>query len=141
MSPIYIFHIAWALNFAADLMIFFLPFLILHKLQLKRSVKISVYCTFLLGIINLGFSLTRFLVLQLALTTSTLLPNTLIQLWSGLDVNVGLIIACLPTLRPYLSHARKARLSQSSNGADISKRSAGCSEVSGTPRQAEFNPI
>ncbi|OLN90173.1 hypothetical protein CCHL11_09791, partial [Colletotrichum chlorophyti] len=58
-----------------------------------------------------------------------------IELWNGLDVNVGLIIACLPTLRPYFSHWRKLRLSRPPNGVDPKKRSGDCSEVSEMPGQ------
>ncbi|KAK1623505.1 hypothetical protein BDP81DRAFT_503071 [Colletotrichum phormii] len=97
-----VFQIAWALNFAADLMIFCLPFLVLYRLQLQKSVKISVYCTFFLGAINLAVSLARFLGIQVSVTSFR--SFTLIELWSALDLQVGLMIACLPTLRPYLSY-------------------------------------
>ncbi|KAK1689356.1 hypothetical protein BDP55DRAFT_652967 [Colletotrichum godetiae] len=97
-----VFQIAWALNFAADLMIFCLPFLVLYQLRLRKSVKISVYCTFFLGAINLAVSLARFLGIQVSVTSFR--SFTLIELWSALDLQVGLVIACLPTLRPYLSY-------------------------------------
>ncbi|UQC86505.1 uncharacterized protein CLUP02_12006 [Colletotrichum lupini] len=97
-----VFQIAWALNFAADLMIFCLPFLVLYRLQLQKSVKISVYCTFFLGAINLAVSLARFLGIQVSVTSFR--SFTLIELWSAIDLQVGLIIACLPPLRPYLSY-------------------------------------
>ncbi|KAK1481039.1 hypothetical protein CTAM01_14108 [Colletotrichum tamarilloi] len=97
-----VFEIAWALNFAADLMIFCLPFLVLYRLQLHKSVKISVYCTFFLGAINLAVSLARFLGIQVSVTSFR--SFTLIELWSAIDSQVGLIIACLPPLRPYLSY-------------------------------------
>ncbi|KAL0765961.1 hypothetical protein CaCOL14_011702 [Colletotrichum acutatum] len=96
-----VFQIAWALNFAADLMIFCLPFFVLYRLQLQKSVKISVYCTFFLGAINLAVSLARFLGIQVSVTSFR--SFTLIELWSAVDLQVGLIIACIPPLRPYLS--------------------------------------
>ena len=45
--------------------VFLLPFLILHKLNMRPQVKISVYAIFLLGFIDIAFSLTRFLNIQL----------------------------------------------------------------------------
>jgi hypothetical protein len=47
-------------------MIFFLPFLILHRLHMSRKMRLGVYCTFLLGLVNIAFSLTRFLTIHLA---------------------------------------------------------------------------
>jgi len=38
---------------------------------MKRALKAGVYCTFLLGIINIAFCLTRFLTLQEGAFTST----------------------------------------------------------------------
>ncbi|KAH7012849.1 hypothetical protein EDB80DRAFT_569156, partial [Ilyonectria destructans] len=96
-----VFQIGWALHFSGDILIFILPFLILYRLRLRPLVKISVYCTFVLGIINISFCLARFLILQLEVSTGA--PSfTLVELWSSLDLNVALLIACLPPLRPYL---------------------------------------
>ncbi|KAK1450096.1 hypothetical protein CMEL01_07432 [Colletotrichum melonis] len=51
------------------LKVFCLPFLVLYRLQLDKSVKISVYCTFFLGAINLAVSLARFLGIQVSVTS------------------------------------------------------------------------
>jgi hypothetical protein len=40
--------------------------MILPKLQMRPAVKIGLYCTFALGLINLIFCLTRFLTIQIA---------------------------------------------------------------------------
>lgn len=45
--------------------VFALPWLVLYKLNMRKRVKIGVYCVFLLGIIDIAFSLTRFLTIQL----------------------------------------------------------------------------
>lgn len=50
---------------AHDCTVFVLPFLILHKLNMRPQVKTSVYAIFLLGFIDIAFSLTRFLTIQL----------------------------------------------------------------------------
>lgn len=86
---------------------------------MRTRVKISVYCVFLLGLVDIAMSLTRFLTIQLgnvgdfrSITTigmHALLSaprqtssDWLLELWSALDAYIGLIIACLPALRPYL---------------------------------------
>ncbi|KAH7335100.1 hypothetical protein BKA66DRAFT_379166, partial [Pyrenochaeta sp. MPI-SDFR-AT-0127] len=94
------FRIGWALHFSSDILIFLLPFLILHKLQVKRLVKLGVSCIFGLGVINIAICLTRFLTIEL--THASGLALTLVSLWYLLDGNIALIIACLPSLRPYL---------------------------------------
>ncbi|KAH7108844.1 hypothetical protein B0J11DRAFT_554836 [Dendryphion nanum] len=94
------FQIGWALHFSSGILIFFLPFLILHKLQVKPLVKRGVQCIFGLGIINIAICLARFLTIEL--NEASGIPLTLVSLWYLLDGNIGLIIACLPSLRPYL---------------------------------------
>ncbi|KAG5662431.1 hypothetical protein KAF25_004849 [Fusarium avenaceum] len=95
------FQVAWALHFIGSLFLFALPFLVLHKLNMRTRVKISVYCIFLLGLIDIAMSLTRFLSIQLG-SVGDFRSITTIELWSALDAYIGLIIACLPALRPYL---------------------------------------
>ncbi|EFQ32517.1 uncharacterized protein GLRG_07787 [Colletotrichum graminicola M1.001] len=129
-----LFQIAWALNFAADIAIFCLPFLVLYRLQLKQSVKISVYCTFLIGLVNLGVTLARLLGIQLSPSRGYLRSFTTIELWSALDVNIGLVIACLPPLRPYLSYSWGTRSSHSSTQT-TPKEPGGRSELSGSTLQ------
>ncbi|KAF2174470.1 hypothetical protein K469DRAFT_614309, partial [Zopfia rhizophila CBS 207.26] len=94
------FQVGWALHFSSDIFIFLLPFLILRKLQVKRLVKLSVYCIFGLGVINITICFTRFVTIELSHPKGV--PLTLVSLWYLLDGNIGVIIACLPSLRPYL---------------------------------------
>ncbi|KAK1995864.1 hypothetical protein LX36DRAFT_138931 [Colletotrichum falcatum] len=127
-----LFHIAWALNFAADIAIFFLPFLVLYRLQLKPSVKISVYFTFLIGLVNLGVTLARFLGIELSPSRGYLRSFTVIELWSALDMNIGLVIACLPPLRPYLSYGWRMQSSGSPAQTSKGPGGGGRSGLSGT---------
>ncbi|KAK1976362.1 hypothetical protein LZ30DRAFT_310189 [Colletotrichum cereale] len=126
----WLFQIAWALNFTADIAIFCLPFLVLYRLQLKPGVKIGVYCTFLLGFINLGVTLARLLGIQLSPSQGGLRSFTTIELWSALDLHIGLVIICLPPLRPYLSYNWK--MQPSSSASKTSTESGGRSGLSGT---------
>ncbi|KAH7139747.1 hypothetical protein B0J13DRAFT_67579 [Dactylonectria estremocensis] len=98
-----VFQVAWALHFFGSLVLFCLPFLILYKLNMTKHMKVAVYSVFLLGLIDIAFSLTRFLTIQLG-NEGSFRSITLIELWSALDAYIGLIVACLPSLRPYLRH-------------------------------------
>ncbi|KAM5344620.1 hypothetical protein ACJ41O_013155 [Fusarium nematophilum] len=77
-----IFQLAWALHFAGDLMIFALPWSIITKLQMGRSMKTGVFCTFLLGIINMVFCLVRFIQVQTS-TVGSSVPLSLIETIMG----------------------------------------------------------
>jgi hypothetical protein len=54
-----------------------LPFFVLKGLQVKRTTMIGIYATFGLGFIDLAFSLTRFLIIQVG--AGSFKPLTLIR--------------------------------------------------------------
>ncbi|CEI61309.1 hypothetical protein FVEN_g5971 [Fusarium venenatum] len=94
------FNVGWALSFLGDILVFILPWLIVPALQVKRALRLGIYFTFLLGIVNIVVSLVRFIMIFKAGADSSISLSTIV-LWSALDVNMGLMIACLPSLRPY----------------------------------------
>lgn len=99
------FRLAWSLHFTSDVLIFVLPWMILHEIQMKWAMKAGIYCTFLLGFVNLSFCVVRFTTIERADGDQSV-PLSLIVLWSNLDCNITLVIACLPSLRPYLRSRR-----------------------------------
>ncbi|KAH7187213.1 hypothetical protein DER44DRAFT_179500 [Fusarium oxysporum] len=94
------FNINWGLHFVGDVLVFAIPWLIVPQLQVKRTLKTGIYCTFLLGLIDICFSILRFASLHRASVDSSL-PIGRTVLWSCLEANIGIIVACLPALRPY----------------------------------------
>ncbi|KAI3571634.1 hypothetical protein IWW34DRAFT_894654 [Fusarium oxysporum f. sp. albedinis] len=133
------FQVAWTLHFIGSLSLFALPFLVLYKLNMRTKVKVSVYCVFLLGLVDIAFSLTRFLTIQLS-NVGDFQSITTVELWSALDAYIGLIIACLPALRPYLrrkgSKCNYAGSGRQANSAAAARRTAqnGFEEIDdGTP--------
>ena len=84
-----------------------MPFSLIYKLQLRTKMMISVYAVLGLGLIDIAFSLTRFIEIELSVKNSAS-SLTLISLWSSLDVNIGVIVACLPALRPLLRQNMKS---------------------------------
>ncbi|KAM5387037.1 hypothetical protein ACJZ2D_000330 [Fusarium nematophilum] len=120
-----IFLISWSLHFSANIIIAILPFFILRGLQVKIRVKVGICIVFLLGFIDIAFSLTRFI--TIFSKPMSFKPLTLIQLWTALDENIALIAACLPALRPYL------RVGCKSSSAEAS-HTYGTHHTSRTPR-------
>ncbi|KAH7136925.1 hypothetical protein B0J13DRAFT_82584 [Dactylonectria estremocensis] len=128
MRPALIFRVAWALHFAGDILVFALPWLIVPGLQMKRWMKTGVYCTFLLGLINITFCLLRFITIETSAVNEGV-SMSLISLWNTLDCNIGLVIACLPSLRPYL------------RGRQGSDYEAYTKSATARPSEAGFNVI
>ncbi|KAH8723965.1 hypothetical protein GQ44DRAFT_773544 [Phaeosphaeriaceae sp. PMI808] len=105
-----VFQTAWGFNFLGDLLVFILPFTFLHTLKISGAVRVGVYCIFGLGIVNMAFSLTRLLSIKLAPhNANNAAPFTIVELWSVLDMIIGVLIANLPSLRPYLRMIRTRR--------------------------------
>ncbi|KAH7121488.1 hypothetical protein EDB81DRAFT_766303 [Dactylonectria macrodidyma] len=96
------FNINWSLHFVGDVLVFALPWLIVTQIQVRKTLKIGIYCTFLLGLVDICFTILRFASLHRASVDSSL-PIGLTVMWSSLDANIGIIIACLPALRPYFN--------------------------------------
>ncbi|KAH7123201.1 hypothetical protein EDB81DRAFT_593560, partial [Dactylonectria macrodidyma] len=69
-------------------------------LNMKRTLKIGMYCTFLLWLITIAFDVFRFAAIAVVLRSGPVPISTLILL-SNLDCNIGILVACLPYLRPY----------------------------------------
>ncbi|CAG7563424.1 unnamed protein product [Fusarium equiseti] len=101
------FNVGWGLSFLGDLLVFILPWLIVPALNVKRSLRIVIYFTFLLGSVNMAVSLGRFVTIFKAGADSTISLAEIV-LWSALDVDIGLVIACLPSLRPYFGSRHKS---------------------------------
>ncbi|SPJ78625.1 related to integral membrane protein [Fusarium torulosum] len=123
----------WALNFASDILIFVLPWLIVPDLMIKGYLRIGVYLTFLLGLINMTMSVVRYTKLY---TDENFGKKSLVatHFWNSLDLYIGLVIACLPALRPYFSLAAESRAISYVKGKTSTRGSqyTGTSSSSGT---------
>jgi hypothetical protein len=99
-----------------------LPWLIVPDLMIKGWLRVGVYFTFLLGLINMAISIVRYTkvyaVHDASLVTmrkshiiSSTVSSTYIytDFWNSLDLYIGLVIACLPALRPYFKYAAESR--------------------------------
>ncbi|KAK7421854.1 hypothetical protein QQZ08_009731 [Neonectria magnoliae] len=114
-------RVTWALHFFGDLLVFALPWFIVPALNMRRSLKFGMYCTFLLGIINIGIDLNRFIIIQTSRTHGQY-SISLVLLWCIINCNLGIFVACLPALRPYFSASRKSS-GESNSGSHKSSAS------------------
>lgn len=92
--------------------------------MVKGWLRVGIYFTFLLGIINMVMTIVRFVKLyggrnegELSLVTirtslivsALAITNSNPDFWNSLDLYIGLVIACLPSLRPYFNLAAESR--------------------------------
>ncbi|KAL5365718.1 hypothetical protein BJX96DRAFT_18822 [Aspergillus floccosus] len=101
--------VIWPLNagiqISTDVWLLILPMPVLFRLCLPRRQKCALIFVFALGVFVCATSIVR-LVMLINLIDSTNLTkeNTSAATWSFIEVNVAIICACLPPLRPLLAH-------------------------------------
>ncbi|KAH7134432.1 hypothetical protein EDB81DRAFT_657748, partial [Dactylonectria macrodidyma] len=115
-----IFLITWALHFFGDVLVFALPWLVVPSLRLGLSVKIALYCSFLLGAISIIICILRLVTLETSGAGNDV-SLSLMGLWNILESNISVIIACLPSLWPYFGP--RDSTTQGSRYSAASKRS------------------
>ncbi|KAL8685580.1 MAG: hypothetical protein Q9218_007673 [Villophora microphyllina] len=80
-----------------DVIIFFLPIPLLLKLSINMKKKIALCCVFLLGLLTTVCSIMRMVqIIAIAKTGN----STMLVLWGVIELNVGIILTCIPTLGP-----------------------------------------
>jgi fucose permease len=103
-------------NVITDIAILILPIPVLTAMQLPRKQKIILIATFGLGIYVIATDVVRIYYLQQSSGpssphTSPLLGNevdfsyhaSVSFMWSAVEVNLGIVCACIPTMKPLIS--------------------------------------
>ncbi|KAH6879428.1 hypothetical protein B0T10DRAFT_496451 [Thelonectria olida] len=134
-TVIRIYIVSWVLHFSSSIAIFILPFLVIYNLQMDTKTRITAYCVLLLGLVDIAFCLTRFLSVQLS-HPGDFKSITIVTLWNSLDIYIGLVVACLPALRPYLRRGFTA-----SNQDSYSARRERCAGSRTRTGQSGFEEI
>lgn len=89
-----------ALNIITDIAIAVLPLPVIKSLNLPRRPKLALMFVFLLGGITCIVSLLRLQSLYaVSVSNDISWDNPLAAMWSNLEVNIGIICSCLPTLK------------------------------------------
>ncbi|KAK5193383.1 hypothetical protein LTR99_006935 [Exophiala xenobiotica] len=93
-----------AFNITTDLAVWFLPMPVLKRLQLPRKQKISLIAVFALGGFGCITSILRLHALYItSISTDITYDNVDAATWSAAELNVGIMCACLPAMRPVIS--------------------------------------
>ncbi|KAB8234665.1 hypothetical protein ETB97_004109 [Aspergillus alliaceus] len=93
-----------SMHIATDLAILIIPIPALSKLDLPKRQKIALITVFALGGFVCITSICRLVALKkISDSTDPTFDNVGAASWSAIECNVGIICACLPTLRPLVS--------------------------------------
>ncbi|KAI0555865.1 hypothetical protein F4679DRAFT_8456 [Xylaria curta] len=91
-------------DFFADIIIILIPVPIIWRLNLTRGRKIGILAVFLLAVVSIAASLTRLIIVSntvfLGFTPSNdeILGVTVVIYWGMIELGIGIIVACLPSL-------------------------------------------
>jgi hypothetical protein len=89
---------------AQDVVVLLLPIPLLAKLNMSWRKRIGVIIMFSLGIFAvLTSSIRLHYLVVMANTTNPTYDYTDVIIWTGLEVDVSVIVACLPAIRSYLA--------------------------------------
>ncbi|USP77939.1 hypothetical protein yc1106_05213 [Curvularia clavata] len=91
-----VFRIDWSMNFLSDILIFALPFPLLHSLQLKRRQIWGLVLTFSLGAVTIAMSVVRFI------TIEVIYAWTNVFVLSMAELATAIIVVSLPSMRSFL---------------------------------------
>ncbi|KAL8654747.1 MAG: hypothetical protein Q9226_003311 [Calogaya cf. arnoldii] len=92
-------------NIVTDAALLVLPIPFIWQLHLPKAQKLGLTSIFILGIFVIGVSIARFtFIINLDLASPDITWNFVnVQIWTGVESHVGIICACLPSLRPLLN--------------------------------------
>lgn len=115
-----------------DLWILALPYKLILSIPRPTREKLGVYAVFGLGLFSTICAIVRFN--YLVVVTNSLDPfydSLSINTWSVIEINVGILCASLPTLRPLFSMAQRYRTREALNVSPKNSGYSGGTEVTG----------
>ncbi|KAI1415141.1 hypothetical protein F5Y13DRAFT_5933 [Hypoxylon sp. FL1857] len=135
--PLFMF-ITSTLNTAADLVIFAIPVPLVRKLQIAKKQQIALIGVFTIGAIVCGASVMRLVsIYELGPTDDPSVTGIRLGLWSGVESNLAITCACLPTLRPMIVRMFPKLLNATVNSSQSWHRSAVGRRWTGRPTHDE----
>ncbi|RQM04638.1 hypothetical protein DH86_00004146, partial [Scytalidium sp. 3C] len=107
-----------AFNIILDLCMVALPLPELYKLSMSRKKKIHIMLMFSVGFFVTAVSILRLKYLvQFGNTQNVTQDYTNMGVWSTIEVPMGIICACMPSIRSLLRHVLPAAFSSTTRGA------------------------
>ncbi|KAI0119598.1 hypothetical protein F4814DRAFT_247900 [Daldinia grandis] len=103
--PLFMFATS-VLNTAIDVAVLAIPIPLFRKLQIAPKQRAALTAVFAVGAVVCIASIMRLVTLhQLRHTEDPSVSGLPLGIWSGVELDLGIICACLPTLRPMLARA------------------------------------
>ncbi|KAF2683883.1 hypothetical protein K458DRAFT_389804 [Lentithecium fluviatile CBS 122367] len=120
------YYITSTFHIIIDIWILLLPYKLILSIPRPLRERLGVYAVFGLGVLGTICAIVRFN--YLVAVTKSMDPfydSIAINIWSVIEVNVGILCASLPTLRPLFSQAQRNRTREALNlGPRKSERSS-----------------
>jgi len=142
MSIVTLFLCSAPVNIITDLAILVLPIPVLTGMRLPQRQKTILVVTFALGIFVTIVDVVRIYYLQQASDDQAIFHTRLgtgtdfaynastALMWSAVEVNVGIICACIPTLKPLVKRILPSMITDHSrNGSENNKTASSSSQV------------
>jgi hypothetical protein len=102
-----------------DLWILVLPIKMILRIPRPPREKIAVFAIFGLGIVSTIASIIRLQSLRIfTLSDDPNYDSLPINTWSMVEVNIGIVCACVPTLKPLVSRAQRYRGTRRDDGSE-----------------------
>ncbi|TAQ83483.1 hypothetical protein B7494_g8190 [Chlorociboria aeruginascens] len=103
LPPRAVWFTASAFAIVTDFCVWVLPIPILSKLQIPRKQKYALLFVFLLGFFGCLVGIIRLQSIYAASSSTDLTyTNVSSAMWSSIELNIGIVCACIPTIRPVL---------------------------------------
>ncbi|KAL1840469.1 hypothetical protein VTJ49DRAFT_466 [Mycothermus thermophilus] len=121
LDQLAIWYVMAGVNVFTDFALFTMPIPVIKSLNLPRRQKVLLFAIFTLGIFPCAVSIYRIRTLgAAAVATDPTWDNVDAATFSFLELSVGVVTVCLPTLRPFLARVMPGlfgHLLQQSSGA------------------------
>ncbi|KAH7023893.1 hypothetical protein EDB80DRAFT_57346 [Ilyonectria destructans] len=89
-------------SIATDLIILFMPMALVYQLQIQRAQKAALVIVFALGGFVVVTSCLRVTTIDIAATSNDVTYDISSTMWTVIEMNVAIVCACLPMIRPVI---------------------------------------
>ena len=107
-------YIGFAVDVVTDLVCAAIPVFVIHRLQMSVRSKVALCVLMGLGVFTAGCAVAKAITLRGVFAADYTFGFTKPATWAAVEQFVGIIITCLPILRPLLKTVRES--SHSSSG-------------------------
>ncbi|KAH8674315.1 hypothetical protein BX600DRAFT_433899 [Xylariales sp. PMI_506] len=92
-----------AFSITTDIIILIIPMPLVYALQIPRAQKVALVAVFTLGVFVVITSCLRITTINIQATTNDQTYDIASTMWTIIEMNVAIICACLPQIRPLIA--------------------------------------